>query len=275
MLTFIEKRYVPQLYLLSESYADLARVGRGWANAMCVGVFPHPDTGDSVLRAGVWAGGRERPFEPDKVVENVRYSWFTERSGGSPFSAPPPVVDLDKPGAYSFSKAARYDGLPMEVGPHARLWISDAPLSPMGRELAPKHLGLHAVRFRELGETFVFSIMGRHLARAEETWLVAKAMEDWLDALVPGQSALAPLPAFTEGEGFSLTEAPRGSLMHYLKVRDGRLAAYQVLPATLWNASPRDDAGRRGPMEEALTGLPVPDEKSPVNAGRLVRAFDP
>lgn len=272
---FIEERYVPLLYLLSETYADLARVGKGWANAMCVGVFPHPDTGEAVLRAGVWANGREYPFEPDNVMENVRYSWFTEASGGSPFNAPPPAVDVDKPGAYSFSKAARYNGMPMEVGPHARLWIGDAELSPMGRELAPKYLGMRASRFRELGETFVFSVMGRHLARAEETWLVANAMEGWLDELAPGQSALAPLPELVDGAGYSLTEAPRGSLMHCMKVKDGRLAFYQVLPATLWNASPRDDAGLRGPMEEALVGMPVPDEKSPVNAGRLIRAFDP
>ncbi len=63
--------------------------------------------------------------------------------------------------------------------------------------------------------------------------------------------------------------------MHCLRVENGRLSFYQVLPATLWNASPRDDAGLRGPMEEALVGLPVPEEDSPVNAGRLVRAFDP
>ena len=275
VLAFIEKRYVPLLYLLSESYADLARVGRGWANALCMGVFPHPDTGSFSLHAGVWAGGKEYPFDPEKVMENVRYSWFSEHSGGSPFNAPPPSVALDKPGAYSFSKAARYDGLPMEVGPHARLWINNMELSPMGRELAPRHLGIKASRFRELGEGFVFSIMGRHLARAEETWLVAKAMEGWLDALKPGDAALAPLPDMRDGEGCSFTEAPRGSLMHCLKVKEGRLTFYQILPATLWNASPRDDAGLRGPMEEALVGLPVPDEKSPVNAGRLVRAFDP
>ncbi|WP_294556342.1 nickel-dependent hydrogenase large subunit [uncultured Mailhella sp.] len=273
--TFIEERYVPLLYLLSERYADLARVGRGWANALCMGVFPHPDTGSHSLHAGVWAGGRLYPFEPDKVMENVGHSWFSEQSGGSPFRSPPPVVDLDKAGAYSFSKAARYHGMPMEVGPHARLWINDTELSPMGRELAPKHLGRHATHFCELGEAFVFSIMGRHLARAEETWMVAEAMEGWLNALTPGESTLAPLPDMTDGEGYSLTEAPRGSLMHCLKVKDGRLSFYQILPATLWNASPRDDAGLRGPMEEALVGLPVPDKNNPVNAGRLVRAFDP
>lgn len=273
--TFIEERYVPALYLLSEVYDDLARTGRGWATAMCMGVFPHPDTGEAAIRPGVWAGGRERPFEPGRIMENVRWSWFTAESGGSPFSAPPLRVDLDKSGAYSFSKAARYDGMPMEVGPHARMWIGDMELSPMGRELAPRHLGIRAKTFRELGETFVFSIMGRHLARAEETWFVARAMEGWLDDLVPGSDPLTPLPPLRNGEGYSLTEAPRGSLMHCLRVEDGRLSFYQVLPATLWNASPRDDNNLRGPMEEALVGLPVPEEESPVNAGRLIRAFDP
>ena len=272
---FVEKRYVPLLYLLSERHADLARMGRGWATAMCMGVFPHPDTGEFAIPAGVWAGGKDLPFDALKVMENVRYSWFTEESGGSPFSAPPLSVDLDKMGAYSFSKAARYDGMPMEVGPHARMWIGNLELSPMGRELAPKHLGIKARTFRELGEDFVFSIMGRHLARAEETWLVAKTMEGWLDDLVPGADPLLPMPKIWNAEGYSLTEAPRGSLMHCLRVENGRLSFYQVLPATLWNASPRADAGLRGPMEESLVGLPVPEEDSPVNAGRLIRAFDP
>ena len=273
--TFIEERYVPTLYLLSEVYDDLAHTGKGWATAMCMGVFPHPDTGSEAIRAGIWAGGREHPFDPAKIMENVRWSWFTPESGGSPFSAPPLRVDLNKAGAYSFSKAARYDGMPMEVGPHARMWIADMELSPMGRELAPRHLGIHARTFRELGETFVFSIMGRHLARAEETWFVARTMETWLDELVPGTDPLTPMPLLKNGEGYSLTEAPRGSLMHCLQVKDGRLSFYQVLPATLWNASPRDDNNLRGPMEEALVGLPIPEEESPVNAGRLIRAFDP
>lgn len=33
--------------------------------------------------------------------------------------------------------------------------------------------------------------------------------------------------------------------------------------------------GQRGPVEEALMGVPVPDAGSPVNVGRVIRAFDP
>ena len=238
-----ETRYVPLLYLLSQRYDDLAHTGKGWATAMCMGVFPHPDTGEYAIRPGVWAGGREYPFEPDKVMENVRYSWFTASSGGSPFSAPPLAVDLNKAGAYSFSKAARYNGMPMEVGPHARMWVGNMELSPMGRELAPRHLGVRARTFRELGEDFVFSIMGRHLARAEETWFVAKPWKAGSTPLEPGTDPLAPMPRLTNAAGFSLTEAPRGSLMHCLRVENGRL---ELLSGAARHLVERLSARRRG-----------------------------
>ena len=53
------------------------------------------------------------------------------------------------------------------------------------------------------------------------------------------------------------------------------LRNYQVTSATIWNATPRDDMGQRGPIEEALIGVPVPDVDNPVNVGRLIRAYDP
>ena len=275
VIRFVEKRYVPLLYMLAEVYADLGHVGRGCGSAMCMGVFPYAGGDSHALHAGIWHDGRDQAFDPGLVREEVRYSWFTPDSGGSPFDAPPLDVDLDKAGAYSFSKSARYAGLPMEVGPQARLWISDLTLSPMGRELAWTHLGKRAEHFRDLGEEFVFSIMGRHLARAEETWFIADAMRGWLKELEPGAPSFISISLPEEGAGHSFTEAPRGALMHYVRIHEGRLSAYQILPATLWNCSPRDDRGVRGPMEEALVGLPVPDEASPVNVGRLIRAFDP
>lgn len=49
---------------------------------------------------------------------------------------------------------------------------------------------------------------------------------------------------------------------------------HQVVPTT-WNAGPRDAAGVRGPMEEALVGTPVKDATQPVEVVRVVRSFDP
>lgn len=210
-----------------------------------------------------------------KVVEYVKYSWFADDTTGRLFTEGDTVVDLDKPDAYSFSKAPRYDGHAMEVGPHARMWVNNTELSPVGKKLAKEYFGITANTTRDLGERFVFSIMGRHLARAEEAYVVVKAVQQWLTEVEPDGDTYTSFEVPQEGEGFAFTEAPRGSLLHYTSIKGGKIDNYQILPATLWNCCPRDDMGNRGPVEQALIGVAVPETGSPVNVGRLIRAFDP
>jgi hydrogenase large subunit len=61
--------------------------------------------------------------------------------------------------------------------------------------------------------------------------------------------------------------------VHYLKISGGVTAGYHVLSPDMWNASPKDDLGQRGVIEQALIGTPVPDLRNPVNLGRLARSF--
>lgn len=273
---FVEEKYLPLAYLVASQYKDLCGMGSGYATALCMGVFPQGD-GDlnHIFGPGAYYDGQDHPFDPMKVVEYVKYSWFADETSGRLFSQGDTVVDLDKAGAYSFSKAPRYDGRAMEVGPHARMWVNNTELSPVGAKLAREYFGMTARTIRDLGEGFVFSIMGRHLARAEEAFRVVRAIRQWLDELEPDGDTCAALEVPRNAEGFAFTEAPRGSLIHSLRIRDGRIDNYQILPATLWNCSPRDDMGRRGPVEQALIGVAVPEKDSPVNVGRLIRAFDP
>lgn len=273
---FVEEKYLPIVWLVASQYKDLCAVAPGYATALCMGVFPLDDGGeDHVFRSGAYYDGKDHPFDPMKVVEYVRYSWFSNSSSGRLFTEGDTVVDVDKPGAYSFSKAPRYDGHAMEVGPHARMWVNDAELSPVGQKLAKEYFGRTARTIRDLGESFVFSIMGRHLARAEEAYIVARAIEKWLTEVEPDGNTFTSFKVPDTAEGFAFTEAPRGSLLHYTSIKGGKIDNYQILPATLWNCCPRDDMGHRGPVEQALLGVPVPDAKSPVNVGRLIRAFDP
>jgi len=44
---------------------------------------------------------------------------------------------------------------------------------------------------------------------------------------------------------------------------------------TTWNASPRDDNGNPGPMEQAITGTKIRDKNNPFEIVRIVRSFDP
>jgi len=130
--------------------------------------------------------------------------------------------------------------------------------------------GMDAKRFRDLGEDAAFSLMGRHVARAEETWYILDFIDSWLKEVKPDEETFTAFEIPETGEGTGFTEAPRGALLHYLNVKDSKIDNYQIVSAT-----PRDDKGVRGPVEEALVGIPVPDIDNPVNVARLIRAFDP
>ena len=136
-------------------------------------------------------------------------------------------------------------------------------------------LGGGAETFRQIGEDPAFSIMGRNVARVEEVYQTLGMIEYWLHELEPGAQTFALPEVPQAGEGIGFTEAPRGALCHYMRVKNGVIDDYAVVAASMWNCSPRDDAGKRGAVEEALIGVPVPEVDSPVNVGRVIRAYDP
>ncbi|MEG2005147.1 MAG: nickel-dependent hydrogenase large subunit, partial [Bilophila sp.] len=263
---FVENRYLPLAYRISAQYADLFAMAHGYRNALCAGVFPLGD-GKEFFGAGLYLNGKDQPFDKNKIHEDVRYAWFASDNEKQP--------DVDKAGAYSFIKAPTYAGQRVEVGPLARMWVNDLPLSSMGRTALAAQFGITAQSFRELGEDRAFSIMGRNIARAEEVYALIGAIEGWLRDLEPGAPTFVLPDVPEEGEGFACTEAPRGALVHALRIKKHKIAAYTVIAASMWNCSPRDASGQRGAIEEALLGVAVPDVGSPVNVGRVIRAFDP
>jgi hydrogenase large subunit len=77
-----------------------------------------------------------------------------------------------------------------------------------------------------------------------------------------------------EGEGCGLINAARGSLGHWVKIKSGKIANYQVITPTSWNGSPRDSAGRRGHWEESFIGLEIKDLDNPIELCHIVRSHD-
>ncbi len=273
---FIGNKYLPVVYTVGSQYKDLFAVGQGHRACIAFGVFPLDDAMTTfAMRSGVYYDGKDHAFDPAKIREDVKHSWFDDSTTGLHYSQGQTRPAPNKPGAYSFVKSPRYDGVACEVGPLARMWIENPVLSPVGQKLLKEHFGLDAKRFRDLGEDAAFSLMGRHVARAEEAWYVIGFIEKWLKEATPGAETYVTPTIPESGEGTGFTEAPRGSLLHYLNIKDGKIANYQIVSATLWNSNPRDDKGQRGPIEEALIGVPVPDIDNPVNVARLIRAFDP
>jgi [NiFe] hydrogenase large subunit/hydrogenase large subunit len=78
-----------------------------------------------------------------------------------------------------------------------------------------------------------------------------------------------------EAEGWGFTEAPRGALGHWVRIKDGKIANYQAVVPTTWNGSPRDASGARGPYEASLIDTPVENPEQPLEILRTVHSFDP
>jgi hydrogenase large subunit len=232
---------------------DLDRLGRASDRFMSYGAYPQQ--GRMLFAGGLWEQGI-RSLDTAGICEDLSHSWMDGDSvhPGRGRTLPAP----DKDGAYSWCKAPRLDGSVVEVGALARQLVDGHPLVC---ELVARSGG---------------NVRNRVLARLLETARVVIAMEDWIRALVPGEPFCTDLPVPDEAEGVGLVEAARGSLGHWLSIREGRIANYQIIAPTTWNFSPRDADGRPGALEQALVGAALRDgERSPVSAQHIVRSFDP
>ncbi|TNF47885.1 nickel-dependent hydrogenase large subunit, partial [bacterium] len=246
-----------------------AGVGGGHLNYLSCGAFPEDSAGENLFyKAGVIKNGnlgKVEAFDQAKVTESVKHAWYKENAPVHPYDGEQ-IFDLEKKDAYSFVKAPRYEGMPMEVGPLARMLIMKEP----------NLMGLVTNSGVKPGA------VARHAARMLETVMLVDQMNVWLGQLIeeagkPGfrihdQTNYDP-PASGEGAGFY--EAPRGALGHWIKVKDQKIENYQAVVPSTWNASPRDEKGQRGQYEESLIGVPIPDPENPINIVRVIRSFDP
>jgi Ni,Fe-hydrogenase I large subunit len=197
-----------------------------------------------------------------KITEYVKYSWYTDSSGGVPTrDAPIPEVDTEKAGAYSWAKTPRYGTMAVEGGPLARMAI--AGLDPFDLR---KKLG---------GGVEKASTFNRTIARMQEALILRDKIMEWLDELKTGEPTYTDFEVPDEAFGIGLWEAPRGPVGHWTDIKGKKINRYQVIAGTTWNATPKDDMGQRGAIEEALIGVPVPDVKNPINVVRTVRSYDP
>ncbi len=274
-LEFVRDEYLPLIYTLGTVYKDLFSSGVGWKNCVSWGSMPLDDSGENLLfKRGAYIDGKDVGVDLQEIKEHVRYSWLNQSESALHYSKGETVPNVKKEGAYSFIKAPRYMGKACEVGPLARMWVTNPDLSEIGQKMLVDLYKIKATKFRDLGD-LAFSTMGRHLARAEETYMTAKEIKNWLQEVKPGEETYQPSEIPDEGEGVGLTEAPRGALLHYIDIKDQKIANYQIISATIWNASPMDESDQRGPIEQSLVGVEVPDINAPVNVGRLIRSYDP
>ena len=253
------------------AYSAFIKAGDSGGNFLAYGGFDLNQSGsDKYFPSGVIEGYNLTPtgFENQQITESVKYSWYNDSTEGLKPAVGKTEPQVKKSGAYSFLKAPRYNGKPMEVGPLARQLIKKDPV----------FMAL-ATALGVLTPPVKFGIIPRIGARAVETLLVALEMDKWLDELTLGIGSDIWDPKGKEipnsSNGMGLVEGPREALGHWITISGGKTGNYQAVVPTTWNASPRDHKGVRGPIEEALVGTPVLDPDKPLEVLRVVHSFDP
>ncbi len=274
---FIDHVYIPDVLAVAEAYSDYFGIGAGCGNLLSYGNFDLDGKigdltrRDRLIRQGTTSSDlKPGALDTGRISEFVKHSWYQDATSGRHPTVGETHPTLDKKGAYSWIKAPRYDGKVYEVGPLAGVMVSYAAGSPAVRDLVDSTLS----RFNASPKA-MFSVLGRHAARALITKVIADSMPAWLLQLKPGEPAYLDHEIPDEGTGMGLVDAARGALGHWIEVKDKRIANYQCVVPTTWNCSPRDDQDQAGPVEQALVGTKVRDESNPFEIVRIVRSFDP
>jgi hydrogenase large subunit len=266
---FVDNVYIPDVLAVAKSYDDYFGIGAGCKRLLSYGGFDLPN--GKLFKSGIISPDlKVEPFAKENITEDVKHSWYADCDSGKNPAQGQTKPDLAKKQAYSFLKSPRYRGKVCEVGPLARMVGNYVQGDAKTKQLVDSALA-------ELGEGVdaLFSVLGRHAARALEAKLIAEAMVGWLQQLKPGQPTIVVSEIPDEASGAGLAEAARGSVGHWISIKGKKIDRYQVITPTAWNASPKDDKDQPGALEQAIIGTKVKDKDNPFELVRIVRSFDP
>jgi hydrogenase large subunit len=292
---FVRQVYFVDACAVAAFYTDWFGIGGGVRNYLAVpdlpldakatqfdlpgGYIPNGDL--SAVRTFKAAGDAQ--FRP-AVLEDVTHSYYRGDTRLHPWKGEtvPEFTNWQADKKYTWVKAPRFENKPAQVGPLSQVLVGYAAGDPLTRKWTDAALQtVSAVSGKKITINDMHSTMGRHLARAIRCAMLADlADKHWqllVDNIAKGDVAIHNPPTFPSGEieGVGTHEAPRGTLSHWVVVKDGKIKNYQAVVPSTWNASPRDNAGAHGPYEASLLRTPIANAEQPLEVLRTVHSFDP
>jgi hydrogenase large subunit len=293
---FVRKVYMVDVAAIGAMYADWTQYGAGVTNYLSVPDLPLDTKGTQFELPGGYIqnadlstfqpiGSYQDAFFENGVKESVKHAWYQGGKGAlHPYDGEtiPQYTEFEDDGKYSWVKAPTFNDKRAQVGPLANvLAMAAAGHEPTTRNLQTVLDMAGAVAGAQIPVAALHSTIGRHAARAVRTAVLHEALDhQWvllMENIGKGDYDTYNKPEFPKDEirGFGYHEAPRGVLSHWTVIRDGKIANYQAVVPSTWNAGPRDEADEAGPYEASLLDNPVAEPEKPLEVIRTIHSFDP
>jgi hydrogenase large subunit len=293
---FVRKVYMVDVAAIGAMYADWTQYGAGVINYLSVPDLPLDTKGTQFEMPGGYIQNADlSTFQPitsyqdtffkNGVKESVKHAWYQGGKGAlHPYDGEtiPQYTDFQDDGKYSWVKAPTFYDKRAQVGPLANvLCMAAAGHEPTTRNLQTVLDMAGAVAGAQIPVAALHSTIGRHAARAVRTAVLHETLTNQWNLLMEnigkGDYDIYNQPEFPKGEirGFGFHEAPRGVLSHWTVIRDGKIANYQAVVPSTWNAGPRDESDEAGPYEASLLDNPVAEPEKPLEVIRTIHSFDP
>lgn len=280
---FIRNQYYNDLLGVAEEFWDYFSVGAGYGNLLSFPYFPDADGNHHSFAGGATIDGHYQGLDVGAITEDHQYAYYSNQ----PATAVRPLQGSDlvplsadefqreragRDGKYTWTRAPRYAGQVMEVGPTARIVNTyHAGVNPALTALVDKLNRRLVISLEDYN-----SVLGRHLCRYISAEVIVGKLREDLAALRPGESGFVEREVPRGASGYGLTEASRGALGHWVETdANGLIRKYELIVPTTWNMSPRDAGGRPGAVEKMLIGTRVADAENPIEMTRVVRSSDP
>ena len=298
---FVNRAYYPDLLMAGGAYAKEPSVlgDVGVANLFTYKEFQY-SANEFLFDSGIVLNGdlsKIHDIDESKITEEATHSWYKNDAPLHPYDGEQEpnytgFVDgenidgkgeivttkvFDTKGKYSWIKAPRYNGMPMQVGPLANIVVNFAKGNKFVVPVVEKFL-----KDTGLPLEAVLSTLGRTATRMIEAKVIADngllAFNNLIANIKTGDTqtcAKYVIDKDKEYRGRYMGHVPRGVLSHWCRIKNGVIENWQAVVPSTWNASPKDSKGQMATYEACLVGMKIADLKQPLEIIRKIHSYDP
>lgn len=246
---FIESYMLEDLNIISTNYEDYFHKGASSGNFISFGAFHNQLYDNSIyVNPGVIVNNKLDNLNAEYISEDTYKSWYGENLKLSFPNNNFININLNKPGAYTFIKAPRYNGFVMEAGALARMIISGN-----------------------------YKLCNSSMDRISAIVLEARLIADKINHLCDLSNwKKSDSRSYVENEnccGISYLDTCIGAISHYINIKSSKIAHCEILFPYFWNLSPNDMNNLPGTLETALLGTYINKVNNPIELIRIVNSF--